>query len=153
MSTRLSGSTKDIINKIYNLKIREIEKQQKKIEEDFDNQTKMKIRNSEEFKNVVEAGKQFKKMIDEVFPQFYLYSTLRDLAKLDNDSNIGYIDRDEFRNYLNNEDEYQRLEDEKHKINKERNTLLFKLENAPIKSDDYKQAYNTLREMLDNYEG
>jgi len=153
MSTRLSASTKDMINKAYNTKIYELNRKCDRMKEEEANKSKKIIMNSEPFNNLMNAALQLKEYVNKEYPEFYFYSTIRDIIRLaekdDEDKmNFGYLDKDDIDVALMDNNEYNKIQEEVKSLTKERNHLLFKLENAPIKSKDYEEAYYRLKEML-----
>ena len=153
MSTRLSASTKDMINRTYNLKIKVLEDECTKIKERIAVETKVDIMNSKPFINLMSSALIFEEYMLDKYPDFYLYSTMRDLFRMARDTNesrkdFGYYDKSEMKSILDKDKDYCKLQEEAKILTKEKNSLLFKLENAPIKSKDYEEAYYTLREML-----
>lgn len=150
MSTRLSGSTKDIINKAYNFKISSLKQKLNKLEETEQIKIKTSIRNYKEFDDLLVASKKLKERVEREYPDFYWYSDFRSLFKFDEYDNkdFGYLEKDSTKEILQNNNEYLSIQEELKSLEKEKINLLFKLENAPIKSKDYEEAYYKLKEIL-----
>ena len=148
MSTRLSGSTKNIINKSYDAQISVLSNKLRKLEDEEINKVKIIIRNYREFDNLLEAAEELKERTEKEYPDFYWYSDFRSLfnfREYDN-KDFGYLDNK--KEILSNNEEYTKVQEEIKALEKERNNLLFKLENAPIKSEDYEEAYKKVKEIL-----
>lgn len=150
MSTRLSGATKDMINKAYNTKIFVLESKIRKMEEKEADDTKTNIKNLKEFDDAIKSISKLQEKVETIYPDFYWYSTFRDLFRYvgNDDKDFGYLDKDNIKSLLDNNEEYCKIKEEVDKLRKEKNSLLFKLENAPIKSKDYEEAYYKLKELL-----
>jgi hypothetical protein len=63
MSTRLSASTKDMINKTYNSKIHELNRKCDRMKEEEANKSKKIIMSSEPFNNLMNAALQLKEYV------------------------------------------------------------------------------------------
>lgn len=149
MSTRLSGATKDMINKSYNTKICDLESKCRKLEEKEANDAKINIKNLKEFDDVIESISKLQERVETIYPDFYWYSTFRDLFRYNGDNkDFGYLDKDAIQANLLDNKEYCKIKEEIDSLKKEKNSLLFKLENAPIRSKDYEEAYYKVKEIL-----
>ena len=142
MSTRVSATTKQIINSHYSKMIKALESE---INNEKDKLTKVifdSIKDSQEFKDVVESFNKFRNYVDEQYPNVILYSRFRE--SLNEDTTIGYTDS----NNKPTNDYIKERQAKINELNREKNMLLFRLENAPIKSKEYEETYKKLQDML-----
>ena len=140
MSSRLSSTTKTTVNQYFNAKIKELQdkrlKRKQEIEEARD------IKNLKEYKDLVKSFNIFKEAVLKQIPEYTFYSSYQDFER----QRFGYVDKDDAV-YIDDA-QIIKYNDEIKEIEKERKLLLFNLENAPIKSDDYLNAFNTIQKIL-----
>lgn len=150
MSTRLSGATKDMINKSYNTRISVLESKCRKLEEKEADDVKINIKSLKEFDDVIKSISKLQEKVETIYPDFYWYSCFRDIFRYATncDKDFGYLDKDQIQANLLDNGDYCKLKEEIDKLKKEKNNLLFKLENAPIRSKDYEEAYYKVKEIL-----
>lgn len=151
MSARLSATTKDLICKAYENKTKDLKDKIREIEDNIEKDIRNEIRKSEEFKDFRKAADALGNMITRYYPDVQLYSAIRDAYKMDDNYNIIYMNWSEKDKALKKNKEWLKLKDEEQTLNKEKNNLLFKLENAPKKSDEYINAYEQLQEIISVY--
>lgn len=140
MSSRLSSTTKTTVNQYFNAKIKELQdkrlKRKQEIEEARD------IKNLKEYKDLVKSFNIFKEAVLKQIPEYTFYSSYQDFER----QRFGYVDKDDV--VYTDDAQIIKYNDEIKEIEKERKLLLFNLENAPIKSDDYLNAFNTIQKIL-----
>lgn len=140
MSSRLSSTTKTTVNQYFNAKIKELQdkraKRKQEIEEARD------IKNLKEYKDLVKSFNIFKEAVLKQIPEYTFYSSYQDFER----QRFGYVDKDDA--VYTDDAQIIKYNDEIKEIEKERKLLLFNLENAPIKSDDYLNAFNTIQKIL-----
>lgn len=140
MSSRLSSTTKTTVNQYFNTKIKELQdkrlKRKQEIEEARD------IKNLKEYKDLVKSFNIFKEAVLKQIPEYTFYSSYQDFER----QKFGYVDKDDA--VYTDDAQIVKYNNEIKEIEKERKLLLFNLENAPIKSDDYLNAFNTIQKIL-----
>ncbi len=140
MSSRLSSTTKTTVNQYFNAKIKELQdkrlKRKQEIEEARD------IKNLKEYKDLVKSFNIFKEAVLKQIPEYTFYSSYQDFER----QRFGYVDKDGV--VYTDDTQIVKYNNEIKEIEKERKLLLFNLENAPIKSDDYLNAFNTIQKIL-----
>lgn len=140
MSSRLSGTIKSIVNQYFDVKIKEL--QDKKLKRNQEIEEARNIKNLKEYKDLVKSFNIFKEAVMKQIPEYSFYSSYQDFEN----QRFGYVDRND--TVYVNDAQIIKYSDEIKEIEKERTLLLFNLENAPIKSDDYLNAFNTVQKIL-----
>lgn len=151
MSARLSATTKDLIKKAYENRMKDITHEMKTISNNIEGDIREQIRKSTEFNNFVNAAKVLGNYIETNFPDVHMYSTIRDSAKMDDNYDIIYMNWSEKDAALAKNERYNELKEQEKALIKEQNNLMFKLENAPKKSKEYEEAYEKLQEIISVY--
>ena len=140
MSSRLSGTTKSIVNQYFNAKIKEL--QDKRFKRKQEIEKVRDVKSLKEYKDLVKSFNIFKEAVMRQIPEYTFYSSYQNFER----QNFGYVDKDDV--VYMNDSQIIKYNDEIKEIEKERKLLLFNLENAPIKSDDYLNAFNTIQKIL-----
>lgn len=151
MSARLSATTKDLIKKAYENRMKDITHEMKTISDNIEGNIREQIRKSTEFNNFVNAAKVLGNYIETKFPDVHMYSTIRDSTKMDDNYDIIYMNWSEKDAALAKNERYNELKEQEKALIKEQNNLMFKLENAPKKSKEYEEAYEKLQEIISVY--
>lgn len=151
MSARLSATTKDLICKAYENKMKDLKDKIREIEDNIEKDIRNEIRKSKEFKDFREASDALGNMITTCYPDVQLYSAIRDAYRMDDNYNIIYMNWSEKDKALSKNAKWLDLKEQEKLLIKEKNNLLFKLENAPKKSDEYINAYEQLQEIISVY--
>lgn len=151
MSARLSATTKDLIKKAYENRMKDITHEMKTISDNIEGDIRDQIKKSAEYDDFVRAAKVLGNYIETNFPDVHTYSTIRDAARIDGNYDIIYMNWSEKDAALAKNERYNELKEQEKALIKEQNNLLFKLENAPKKSKEYEEAYEKLQEIISVY--
>ena len=151
MSARLSATTKDLIKKAYENRMKDITHEMKTISNNIEGDIREQIRKSVEYDDFVRAAKVLGNYIETNFPDVHTYSTIRDAARMDDNYDIIYMNWSEKDAALAKNERYNELKEQEKALIKEQNNLMFKLENAPKKSKEYEEAYEKLQEIISIY--
>lgn len=151
MSTRLSATTKDLIKKAYENRMKDITHEMKTISNNIEGDIRKIIKQTPEYDDFVRAAKVLGNYIETNFPDVHTYSAIRDAARIDDNYDIIYMNWSEKDAALAKNERYNELKEQEKDLIKEQNNLLFKLENAPKKSDEYIKAYEQLQEIISVY--
>lgn len=151
MSARLSATTKDLVKKAYENRMKDITHEMKTISDNIEGNIREQIKKSAEYDDFVRAAKVLRNYIETNFPDVHMYSTIRDAARIDDNCDIIYMNWSEKDAALAKNERYNELKEQEKELIKEQNNLLFKLENAPKKSKEYEEAYEKLQEIISVY--
>ena len=151
MSTRLSATTKDLIKKAYENRMKDITHEMKTISNNIEGDIRKTIKQTPEYDDFVRAAKVLGNYIETNFPDVHTYSAIRDAARIDDNYDIIYMNWSEKDAALAKNERYNELKEQEKDLIKEQNNLLFKLENAPKKSKEYEEAYEKLQEIISVY--
>lgn len=151
MSARLSATTKDLIKKAYENRMKDITHEMKTIKDNIEGDIRKTIRQTPEYDDFVRAAKVLGNYIETNFPDVHSYSAIRDAARIDDNYDIIYMNWSEKDAALAKNERYNELKEREKDLIKEQNNLLFKLENAPKKSKEYEEAYEKLQEIISVY--
>lgn len=151
MSARLSATTKDLIKKAYENRMKGITHEMKTIKDNIEGDIRKTIRQTPEYDDFVRAAKVLGNYIETNFPDVHTYSAIRDAARIDDNYDIIYMNWSEKDAALAKNERYNELKEQEKDLIKEQNNLLFKLENAPKKSKEYEEAYEKLQEIISVY--
>lgn len=151
MSARLSATTKDLIKKAYENRMKDITHEMKTISDNIEGDIRDQIKKSAEYDDFVRAAKVLGNYIETNFPDVHTYSTIRDAARIDGNYDIIYMNWSEKDAALAKNERYNELKEQEKELIKEQNNLMFKLENAPKKSKEYEEAYEKLQEIISVY--
>lgn len=151
MSARLSATTKDLIKKAYENRMKDITHEMKTISNNIEGDIRKTIKQTPEYDDFVRAAKVLGNYIETNFPDVHSYSAIRDAARIDDNYDIIYMNWSEKDAALAKNERYNELKEQEKDLIKEQNNLLFKLENAPKKSKEYEEAYEKLQEIISVY--
>ena len=151
MSARLSATTKDLIKKAYENRMKGITHEMKTIKDNIEGDIRKTIRQTPEYDDFVRAAKVLGNYIETNFPDVHTYSAIRDAARIDDNYDIIYMNWSEKDAALAKNERYNELKEQEKELIKEQNNLMFKLENAPKKSKEYEEAYEKLQEIISVY--
>lgn len=140
MSSRLSSTTKIIVNQYFNAKISEL--QDKRFKRKQEIEKARDVKSLKEYKDLIKSFNIFKEAVLRQIPEYTFYSSYQNFEN----QRFGYVDKDGV--VYTDDVQIIKYNDEIKEIEKERKLLLFNLENAPIKSDDYLNAFNTIQKIL-----
>lgn len=149
MSERLNAATKDMIRASFRNETNALSKEKEKVEDSILIERVNKIKATNEYKALVDAIVKFediRRELDE--DDVYIDSCIRRAYEYIVKDNLVTVPNWHRERYIGQDDRIDEINNKITAINKKCNKLIFDLEMAPKKSDAYREAYETLSEMM-----